>query len=94
MPSDRAASLGDIAIGVFILGGVPFFPRLLTADLVRHPSQGSYLLTIFSHDVCSLLRVSRDFFLACFGAFSGQIEIYDRYVHGLSTLFLGDPDDK
>lgn len=94
IPIARAASRGDIAIGVFIWEIYLSFLGLLTLNLVRHPSQGSYVLTIFSHDVCSLLRVSQDFFLPCFGAFSGQIEIYDRFVHGLSTLFLGDPDDK
>ncbi len=73
MPSDRAASLGDIAIGVFIWEVYLSCFGLLTVNLVRHPSQGSYVLTIFSYDVCSLLRVSQDFFLSSFGAFSGQI---------------------
>lgn len=94
IPSDRAASLGDIAIGLFIWEVYLSFLGLLTLNLVRHPSQGSYVLTIFSHDVCSLLRVSQDFFLQCFGVFSGQIGIYDRFAHGLSTLFLGDLDDE
>ena len=94
MPSDRAASLGDIAIGSFIWEVYLSFLGLLTVNLVRHPSQGSYVLTIFSYDVSSLLRVSQDFFLPCFGAFSGQIGIYDRSVHGSFTLFLGDPDDE
>ena len=92
MPRDRAASLGDIAIGVFIWEVYLSFRGLLTVDLVRHPSQGSYVLTIFSHGVCSLLRVSQDFFLASFGAFSGQTGTHDRFAHGLSTLFLRDTD--
>ena len=55
MPSDRAASLGDIAIGSFIWEVYLSFLGLLTLNLVRHPSQGSYVLTIFSYDVSSLL---------------------------------------
>ena len=91
MPSDRAASLGDIAIGSFILEVYLSCFGLLTFNLVRHPSQGSYVLTIFSHDVCSLLRVSRDFFLASFGAFSGKIGIFSKKVFRTSVLGWHNP---
>ncbi len=55
IPIARAASLGDIAIGLFILEVYLSFHGPSTVNLVRHPSQGSYVSTIFPDDVCSLL---------------------------------------
>jgi len=81
MPSDRAASLGDIAIGSFIWEVYLSFFGLLTVNLVRHHSQGSYVLTIFSYDVCSFLRVSQDFFWRVLGHFRGKLRsVIDSYT--------------
>ena len=99
MPSDRAASLGDIAIGTFIWGVVPFFPRSFNRETRSAPTPlGSYVLTIFSHDLCSLLRVSQDFFWRVFGHFraksrsmtdpdTGYLLCFHRITP--TTLFVG-----